>query len=163
MAHKPESTEQRTLESLLQSLRQDDVVRKEFQDNPRQFLKRHGIAFAPNREIQVLTATPTKTCLVVQDIPISEQKNPLDEILHRANNDSDFFNELQANPKSIIRDAGFEFQEDLEFEVVRNTKSKVHIVLEPLGPLEPIDENISDSVLDSVSGGKKKTCLSTIH
>ena len=152
MTQDTKAKDQIDVNTLITSLRDDESLRSQFKENPRQFLIQHKIAVHPECEVIVVEPTNQQAWLVIQEIPASQKKDPLDECIRRALDDPAFFDELKEHPHRVMQEFGVAIPDDIEITVVRNSKLKQYVVLEPLGR---VDEEISDDVLDAVSGGGK--------
>ena len=152
MTQKTESVDKTDISALIDSLRNDESSRDKFKENPYQFLKQHNFAVNPDREVVVVEQTKKHIWLVIRELKESEDNDPLDNCIRRANNDPVFLADLQAAPHRIIQDFGINIPDEVEITVVRNSNSKQYVVLDPL---ERVDERLSDDVLDSVAGGGK--------
>jgi len=74
------------------------------------------------------------------------------EIVARAWRDEAFKQELIANPKQVLTDAGMTVDEGVEVQVVEDTPTTRHLVF----PVTP-DSALSEEQLESVTGGSSST------
>ena len=63
---------------------------------------------------------------------MTEQRDPLMEVMRRAMTDPAYREALKADPAKVLSEAGLEVPEGVSYEVLENTSDKVHIVLPPL-------------------------------
>ena len=70
------------------------------------------------------------------------------KVVAKAWADPDFKAKLLADPKTVLKENGLEFPEDVELRVVENTDKLVHLILPP----EPTGQ-LSEEELEKVAGG----------
>jgi len=71
------------------------------------------------------------------------------KVVAKAWADPDFKTKLLADPKTVLKENGLEFPQDVEILVVENTDKIVHLILPP----EPA-EQLSEEELEKVAGGE---------
>ena len=74
------------------------------------------------------------------------------KVVAKAWADPDFKAKLLADPKTVLKENGLEFPEDVELRVEENTDKLVHLILPP----EPA-EQLSEEELEKVAGGSMPT------
>jgi hypothetical protein len=81
---------------------------------------------------------------VEADQPENRGLQILQELAVRAQDDEELWKRLQAEPHTVLREAGLEVPGDVRVEVHRNTDDVLHLVLpsEPQAVLDPDDVNL---------------------
>lgn len=83
----------------------------------------------------------------------NEQAKIWGKIFSQCWTDESFKRSFIADPVAVLKEAGLEIPEGMEFKVMENSDKLTHILLPPR------PDELSDNQLDSVSGGAP-TCMS---
>ncbi len=78
------------------------------------------------------------------------------EVVARAWRDEAYKEQLLANPKQVLSEAGASIPDDLEIQIVSNTENVRYLVL-PLAPTTRSGQPLSEEALDLVAGGGSST------
>ncbi len=77
------------------------------------------------------------------------------EVVARAWRDEAYKEQLLANPKQVLIEAGASIPEDLEIRIVSNTEGVRYLVLPP-APTTRTGQPLSEEALDLVAGGSSE-------
>ena len=84
-----------------------------------------------------------------------QQQQQWAQVVAKAWSDEAFKKRLLAQPAAVLKEAGADVPEGLQFKVVENTERLVHLIL----PLKPSTAELTDEQLEQVAGGALTPCL----
>jgi len=145
----------------LAKLGTDIAFRNEMTANPKQVLSNEFPEFKLEDNVKVLVHENTMQEMHIILIPTEQMifNSPVEEkvekVLDKAILDEGFKKLLMADPKGTLTKELPEFSVPSDFKVYfhENTATEIHLLLPPL---QPVDDELSPSELQAVSGGKAK-------
>jgi hypothetical protein len=90
---------------------------------------------------------------------LAARSRVMGQVISRAWTDEDYKARFVADPVGVMAEAGIETPAGMDFRVVENTDSVVHIILPP-APAEEVE--LSDEALEVVAGGSTAGTASSI-
>ncbi|MEP0894953.1 MULTISPECIES: NHLP leader peptide family RiPP precursor [Leptolyngbya] len=79
------------------------------------------------------------------------------QLIHKAMQDMAFRDRLLANPKAVLAEQGLVVPDDIQIQVLQETSNQYFLVLPTLSLSEEETVDLSDSELETVSGGVDTT------